>query len=204
MAPQATPRAVLPESARRELRAVGPFLLGALLIWGAGLAAGRTRGGAASVERAPWQRSWLELPAPEQRRYQAVREGILEAENLRASTKQWPSVEALAAEGVPPFALDEPTAPLTWVQRRLGVYVNYLGVPSSGAGQRWLVLFIEPAPVAFVTPGEAPPPVDEEHHTLPDGTSLHVTVWTQPNEGPAPAEVLAFPVTDGWTQRLGR
>jgi len=68
-----------------------------------------------------------------------------------------------------------------WVQRRQGSSGNYLG-PSEG--RRWLVLFIELDPRA--SPEKAPPE-DSEHHTLSDGTALHVTVWTQslietPNE----------------------
>jgi hypothetical protein len=204
VAPAPGGRAVLPDSRARELRALLPFLLAALGTWGAGLAVGRLTARDSAAELAPWQRSYLELPAAGQRLYRLVREGILEAENVRSATKQWPSVEALAADGVPPFAADAVTEPLAWVQRRQGVYVNYLGVPTGGAVERWLVLFIEPEPVAFATPGEKPPPVDEEHHTLPDGTALHVTVWTQPGTGPAPTGVLAFPVTEGWTQRLGR
>ena len=88
-------------------------------------------------------------------------------------------------------------------RRQHGIYVNYVGVPAAAQGTRWLVLFIEPAATAFEakTP---PPPVDEEHHTLPDGTALHVTVWTTANQGPEPTEVLAFPVSEGWVQRVGR
>jgi hypothetical protein len=185
-----------PSLERETLRAV-PFLALALVVWAGGLAWARLRGPAVGAAMAPWQQSYLALPEAQQRLYRAVREGIFEAENVRAATGAWPSVEQLADEGIPPFAADPLRPALTWRMAREGLYVNYVG---EGDGQRWLVLFIEPEPGALKTPGEAAPPVDEEHHTLPDGTALHVTVWTQPASAPAPAGVLAFPVAEGWTQ----
>lgn len=190
-------------SLRVELRHAAPWLALALVTWGAGVATAKLRAGSHAAERAPWQRSYLELSVDDQRLYRAIREGIFEAENRRAESpgKQWPAVDALAGEGIPPFAHEPPLPAMTWTMRRHGVYVNYVG---EGAQLRWLVLFIEPEPAAFTTPGEQAPPVDEEHHTLSDGTALHVTVWTQPVSEPAPAAVLAFPVAEGWVQRVGR
>ncbi|MEW5741783.1 MAG: hypothetical protein AB1938_22880 [Myxococcota bacterium] len=188
---------VAAQSLRREARHAAPFLALALTVWAAGVAVARWRGPAASVGLSPWQRSYLELPEGQQRLYRALREGIFDAENVRAETKAWPEAAALAEEGVPPFAQDELLPRLSWRTARQGLYVNYLG---EGDGQRWLILFIEPDPRELKTPGEAAPPVDEEHHTLPDGTALHVTVWTQPSTEPPPQGVLAFPVAEGWTQ----
>lgn len=189
---------------RRELTTAAPFALAAILVWSGGVLARRATGAPGTPEPAPWQRSYLELPVGEQRLYRQVREGIFEAENARGATKRWPEVAELAGDGIPPFAADALTPPLQWSRAQQGVYVTYLGVPSGGAtSQRWLVLFIEPEPSALNARG-ASPPVDEEHHTLPDGTALHVTVWTEPNAGPLPKGVLAFPVAEGWTQRLGR
>lgn len=198
---------------RAELVLVAPFVLAALACWGGALAARRVSGPSGPPEVAPWQRSYLELSTADQRLYRELREGILEAENLRAATKQWPAVAELAEAGVAPFAPDGLTPALTWTRAQHGVYVNYLGVPADGAaGLTWLVLFIEPEP-PVLSAKEPPPPVDEEHHTLPDGTALHVTVWTKPGTGaPAPssaaavvnAEVLAFPVAEGWSWRVGR
>lgn len=183
-------------SLRGELKRAAPFLALALLAWAAGVSAARWRGPETFAPLSPWQRSYLELPDDGQRLYRAVREGIFEAENVRAETGEWPDVQRLAEDGIPPFAPVEGPA-LSWRLARQGVYVNYLG---EGGGTRWLILFIEPEPNALKTPGEAAPPVDEEHHTLPDGTALHVTVWTQPATEPLPKGVLAFPVSDGWTQ----
>ena len=89
---------------------------------------------------------------------------MLEAENHRSGSREWPDPAVLAGEGVPPF--DAPD--LRWSRRQHGIYVNY------------------------------------QHHTLPDGTALHVTVWSMANQGPEPTEVLAFPVSEGWVQRVGR
>jgi hypothetical protein len=141
--------------------------------------------GASSQPLASWQRSHREMSEADQRRFRSIRIGLLQAEKVRGATGQWPEV-----------LFDDPQA--TWVKRRHGVYVNYLA--ASGA-TRWLVLFIEPEPKKL---NEKSPqaPIDDEHHTLCDGTELHVTVWSTPNEGELPAEVLAFPVTEGWVQRL--
>lgn len=190
-----------PPTLSLELRRAAPWFALALAVWAAGLLTARFRKTAVSESAAPWQRSYLELPVEEQRLYRAVREGIFEAENRRAETKEWPSAEALAADDIPPFAASAPLPRLRWTMRRQGIYVNYVG---EGAATRWLVLFIEPEPSAFTTPGEQAPPVDEEHHTLPDGTALHITVWTQAATEPPPAGVLAFPVAEGWIQRVGR
>jgi hypothetical protein len=181
----------------REARHAAPFLALALVVWGAGVGVARWRGASSQPARLPWQLSYLELPEAQQRLYRAVREGIYDVENVRAETKEWPEVAPLSEAGVPPFAEDALVPKLTWRRARQGLYVNYLG---EGDGQRWLILFIEPEAKALKTPGEAAPPVDEEHHTLPDGTALHVTVWTQPMSEPPPQGVLAFPVAEGWTQ----
>ena len=188
-------------SLQRELLELTPWLAAVAILWTTGVLLQRARTLRPEDTFAAWQRSWLQLPTSGQRLYRQLREGILEAENVRAATGAWPEPAALAADGVPPFAADALGSALTWTKRQHGVYVNYLGVPS-GAGPRWLVLFIESEPGLLRGPGEQPPPVDEEHHTLPNGLALHVTVWTsQTTPGD---EVLAFPVAEGWTQQLGR
>lgn len=190
-------------SLRREVLQLLPWLAAVAVLWTGGVFAQRARAARPEDTFAAWQRSYLELAAPEQRLYRQLREGILEAENARAATGAWPEPASLAADGVPPFAGDALSPALTWTRRQHGVYVNYLGVPADGRGQRWLVLFIEPEPGLLRGANEPPPPVDEEHHTLPDGMALHVTVWTTADPKPVD-EVLAFPVAEGWTQRLGR
>ncbi len=184
-------------SLRTEALHAAPFLAFALLAWGLGIAWAHRGGAPTDDALLPWQASFLARSEGDQRLYRALREGIFEAENLRAAAGGWPSVDALIEAGAPPFAADALLPPLAWTHAREGLYATYLG---EGDGQRWLILFIEPDPAALKTPGEPPPPVDEEHHTLSDGTALHVTVWTQPASAPRPAGVPAFPAAEGWTQ----
>ena len=191
------PRVIGGRTLRGDLRELAPWLCTTLALWAAVVAVRHTRVAAAPQVPA-WEHSFLELSQADQLRYRLVREGVLEAENRRSGSRDWPEPSVLAGEGVPPF--DAPD--LRWSRRQHGIYVNYLGVPLTGQGTRWLLLFIEPEPTAFEA--KAPPPVDEEHHTLPDGTALHVTVWTTASQGPEPTEVLAFPVSEGWVQRVGR
>jgi hypothetical protein len=146
----------------------------------------RHRTAAPSTELLPYQARVVELPATEQERFAQIRAALREAEKIRAASRQWP-----AEFGAPD---------VKWIQRGQGLYVNYLGVPDAPSRLRWLVLIIEPEPSALKDPA---PPEDEEHHTLSDGTAVHVSVWTTPNEGPIPQVVLPFPAAENWTQRLG-
>lgn len=183
-------------SAWREARG---WLALALAVWAVGTLASRAAGRTRAPATPPWQRSFRELDPDGQRLYRLVREGLLEAENERARAGAWPAPGALAAQGIPPFAADGAGPGLAWTLRQEGLAATYLG---EGPGTRWLVLFLEPDAAARAAP---PPPTDEEHHTLPDGTALHVTVWTQPSaRGPPPEGVLTFPVAQGWTQRVGQ
>ena len=177
-------------SVRSQLRQLAPWLVVSLAGWAVLLS--MRRQGTLADSAPSWQRSVSTLREGEQTRYRQVRAAVLALEKRRSGAA-WPEVEALAAEQVSPF--DE--AGVRWVKRQHGVYVNYLGTPRAPEQWRWLVLFIEPSPTAFKEP---PAPNDEEHHTLGDGTALHVTVWTAPNEGPLPDQVLAFPVADGWVE----
>ena len=82
--------------------------------------------------------------------------------------------------------------------RRQGATINYVG---ESEGLRWLVLYLEPDPRMERT---AAPPEDDEHHTLADGTGLHVTLWTQPLSEPTTELVTAFPGAEGWVERVAR
>lgn len=200
--PLPSPRDVSSPGLAAELRALAPWAAVAVAVWGASRCTRGSTGRSASPSARPGSARTSLAPA-EQRLYRELRAGLFDVENQRAATKAWPEVPWLVQQGVPPFAPDALTPPLDWTMARDGLYVTYLGVPKSSGGLRWLVLFIEPEKQAFAEQGP-PPPVDEEHHTLPDGTALHVTVWTAPDEGPRPQGVLAFPVAEGWTQRLGQ
>ncbi len=165
-----------------------------VVVWGGGLLVTRSRV-LPVAERPSWQHSFLELSAPQQRVYRELREAVFEAENQRVDQQAWPEVASLVDQGVPPFSRP------TWSLRRKGPYATYVG---EAEGLRWLVLFIEPEPLAAGQVADAKAPDDEEHHTLRDGTALHVTVWTAPMNAPSFEGVLAFPASEGWVQRVGR
>ncbi len=181
----------------KAAREVAPWLLLVGVVWGGGLLVQRLRPAPPSDPLAPWQHSFRELPNVEQRTFRQLREALPELERARVADGRWPAPELLAA--LEPFREDEVTRPRRWTLRTNGPYATYLGLPTSAADERWLVLFIEP------TTNEAAPSEDEEHHTLPDGRGVHVTVWSQPGEEPTPGDdVLAFPAAENWRQRVGR
>ena len=126
-----------------------------------------------------WQRPISELREPQQRFHAQLLEEIRGAEKVRGASQQWPLVPG-------------------WTLRRQGVYVNYL---RDAEGLRWLILLIEPDPRVAA---EKPPPDDAEHHTLSDGTAIHMTVWTQPLDEAKSEFVTAFPAAEGWVERVAR
>jgi hypothetical protein len=140
------------------------------------------------------------LPSDEQRLFRAMQEGSNEAVRLRAESDSWPSASALAASEIPPFAPDVlDKSGYHWADRRGGLFVNYLGVPSATAPKpAFLILVQEPDPIA----GERPPPlsvVDEEHQLLTGSVLLHVTYWkrspTNLDDG-----IIVDPALRGWQQ----
>ncbi len=157
-------------------------------------------GGRAS-DLLPFQQLVRDAPGVEQRTFRELQEGLLEAERARASTNRWPEASTLAAEGVPPFAPD-PTrkdATYRWTTLNQGMTVNYLGVPSTPSAPAWLLVIIEPEPGAPPDPA----PNDETHHRLPDGTTLHVSIWTVPERSRQSGfNAVQLPQNEGWTQLL--
>lgn len=148
----------------------------------------------------PYQILFRELPSAEQRTFRAMQEGVGEVVRARGTTGNWPSADALAADGVPPFAPDVlDKAGVRWSSRSDGLFANYLGVPSAGPGAPAFLIFVqEPDPVT----GEKPPPpsvVDEEHQLLADGTLLHVTYWKRPAAGLRNGLIID-PAIEGWAQ----
>jgi hypothetical protein len=148
----------------------------------------------------PYQRLIRDASAPEQRIFRELQEGLLEAEAIRAATGHWPDVSTLSDEGVPPFAPD-PTQKTSykWTSVRQDWVTNYLGVPSDPSAPAWVLVILEPEPGAPPDPA----PNDETHHRLPDGTTLHVSVWnlaeTKRRSGLA---ALRLPQNEGWTNLL--
>lgn len=139
-----------------------------------------------------------DLPSTEQRTVRAVHEGVIEVERVR-SAGTWPSVDALANDGVPPFAND-PLDVGHYVWRRVvrGLTTSYVGTPASTTTTPTLfVVFQEPAA------GDAAyskPAVDEVHHELADGTPIHATLWK--HAGAVADDVIDNPLAAGCLQVL--
>jgi hypothetical protein len=148
----------------------------------------------------PYQRLIRDAQPADQRIFRELQEGLLEAERIRAQTGHWPDVTTLAAEGVPPFAPD-PTQKVayTWTSVRQDWATNYLGVPSDTSQLAWVLVILEPEPGAPADPA----PNDETHHRLPDGTTLHVSIWNLKEERRRSGfAALRLPQNDGWTNWL--
>ena len=148
----------------------------------------------------PYQALVRDAPAGEQRVFRELQEGLLEAERIRGTTGRWPDVKALADEGIPPFAPD-PTqkARYTWTSVRQDWATNYLGIPDNSADAAWVLVILEPEPGAAADPA----PNDETHHRLPDGTTLHVSIWTMPEAKRGSGfAALRLPQNEGWTNLL--
>lgn len=157
--------------------------------------AGGTRDAAATL---PFQVLFRDLPGSEQRVFRQMQEGLEEALRTRGARGDWPTVESLAALGIPPFTRDVlDKSALGWTQRRDGLLVEYVGIPSSGPRTpAFLILIQEPEATGGEQPSAAV--VDEEHQLLPDGKLLHVTYWKR-SPMPRPG-VVADPALEGWSQ----
>jgi hypothetical protein len=149
----------------------------------------------------PYQKLVADSAPVEQRTFRELQEGLLEAERIRATTGRWPDAAALATDGIPPFAPD-PTRKgpsYKWTSVRQDWATNYVGVPSDSSALAWTLVILEPAP------GEPPDPApnDETHHRLLDGTTLHVTIWTIPEQSRRSGfAALRLPQNEGWTQLM--
>jgi hypothetical protein len=153
--------------------------------------------GSTSRHLLPFQVLIQDRPPIEQRMFRELQEGLLEAETRRADRGTWPAVASLAADGIPPFALD-PTAkggPYDWRLMASGTLVNYLGLPKRPDAPAWLVLVQEPEPGAPPDPARE----DEEHHRLITGDMLHVSTWVRADARVA-NRITRAPQAEGWTQ----
>jgi hypothetical protein len=197
---------ILPPSSREESWMVARAAFH-IVYWAALAVSAQTYdpGGAgrAIAEPSPFERRFADLDAADQRLFRAAQEGIVEAERRRSATGRWPAIEALAREGIPPFAPDPiDRARYAWTFMQRGTAVNYAGTPAPGSGREaLLILFVEP------DQGAAPDPlaqVDETHHRLGDGTMIHATVWMGPGLGAAREAVSVVLPDQGWKQILVR
>jgi hypothetical protein len=200
MRPTTTARTVtiLPPSARAETWMVARAVFH-IVYWSALTVSAQTYlpgAKAAASAPSPFERRFQDLDARDQRLFRALREGVAEAERRRSATGLWPSADALASAGVPPFAPDPiDRTRHAWTFAKAGTTVNYLGTPTSG--ETFLVLVVEPDPGTPVDPQAL---VDDVHHRLDDGTMIHVTVWMGPGLGTSREVVTVPPPEQGWKQ----
>jgi hypothetical protein len=191
---------VRPPSARAELGNVVRFSMVVVVgVWIFLATDSATFRDATSTNRhlLPFQTLIQDRPPIEQRMFRELQEGLLEAETRRADRGTWPAVASLAADGIPPFALD-PTAKggqYDWRLTASGLFVNYLGLPQRPDSPAWLVLVQEPDPGAPPDPARE----DEEHHRLIGGDMLHVSTWLRTDARIA-SRIIRAPQAEGWTQ----
>jgi len=146
----------------------------------------------------PFQKLVADVPSADQRMFRELQEGLLEAERLRTSAGAWPAPAQLADGGIPPFAPD-PTAKgsaYRWILTHRGAWVNYRGMPGAPGTTSWLVHVQEPVPGALPDPS----PEDEEHHRLPSGILLHVSVWLHADGERLSPALIPLPQNEGWIQ----
>jgi hypothetical protein len=159
----------------------------------------RAPGAAPASLATPFERRFQDLASEDQRIFRSIQEGVVEAERVRSSSGRWPSADALARAGVPPFAPDPlDRARYAWQSVDAPQKASYLGVPAAGSGRAcFFALIVEPDPG---TPADPLAREDEIHHRLGDGTMIHVTVWMGPPL-PDPRDALAtLPVERGYRQ----
>ena len=191
---------VQPPSARAELVLVVRFsMVIAIGVWMYLATDSATFRDAGNTNRhlLPFQALIQDRAPIDQRMFRELQEGLLEAETRRADRGAWPAVSSLAADGIPPFALD-PTAKggqYEWHLTVSGTLVNYLGLPQRSDAPAWLVLVQEPEPGAPPDPARE----DEEHHLLITGVKLHVSTWVRADAHVA-SRIIRTPQAEGWTQ----
>jgi hypothetical protein len=180
-------------SERTALIAIGGLVIGAVALY---LALSVMRGEADTARTLlPYQVLVRTLPEPEQHAYSTIRTSLAVIEDYRARSGQWPRIEDLASRGVAPFA-ESASLSRDWYSFVEGRTINYLGLPSADVATAWLLVIKEPDP-------NLPPdlaPLDDEHHRLPDGTMLHIYVWTHQFGARLEDRLVPLPQTEGWIE----
>jgi hypothetical protein len=149
----------------------------------------------------PYQMLVRDLVQADQSVFNQLRQSVLEAESQRAKTGQWPPADAVRTLPIESAGVDGvvPASPFVWRMTQQNIIVNYLGIPAGeGSAPAWLVRVQEPDPIAPIDVV----PNDEVHHRLPDGTVLHVSIWTYRFGSQLKSAFFAKPETAGWTQLL--
>jgi hypothetical protein len=182
---------VRPEDGSRETYAVlqGTVLLGVVSI----LVASALKGAPETDPVvAPYQRLFREQPASLQRTYRELLSGLEDALRLRTPKGEWPSVQVLREELVPPFVGADPD--YRWELRQKGAVLNYLGIPAPETKKPVFLLLIQQG---IPHPGSAA--LDEFHRKCLDGSLLHVGVWIHPKPE-VERGVIFVPEREGWTE----
>jgi hypothetical protein len=147
--------------------------------------------GAGSGTLLPYQTLVRNLVSSDQATFGDFQKNLIEIEAVRARTGHWP--EAGGGQG------PAPPPPYRWIGGREGLFLNYLAIPSDDvSAAAWLLVIQEPDPAAVPDPAQN----DEEHHRLPDGTVLHVSIWMHRFGEQVPREFVRQPQTAGWVQVL--
>jgi hypothetical protein len=136
----------------------------------------------------PYQQLVATLVSADQTMFADLSKQMVDVEEMRAAAGQWPGASRMTR-----------LTSYTWTASREGYFLNYLATPAddqSAAG--WLLVIQEPDPQAPVDPA----PNDETHHRLPDGTVLHVSIWTHRFGGQIDRRFVRQPERSGWTQVL--
>lgn len=177
---------------------IGIVTIAALVLGGVGLylALGSRYGsGDAARNLLPYQVLVRTLAEQEQQMYTAIRRGLPEMEAERARTSRWGEPLVFAANNVSPFSLAAEHK-VEWHRFQRGATTQYFGQPADPAAPSWILTIQEPEPN---TPPD-PAPLDDEHHRLPDGTTLHIYVWMRRVDGQAAPSFVPLPQNDGWTE----
>jgi hypothetical protein len=136
----------------------------------------------------PYQELVATLVGADQTMFADLSKRMIDVEGARAAQGRWP--EAGQLQTLPGF---------TWTASREGYFLNYLATPADDpAAAAWLLVIQEPDPQAPIDPA----PNDETHHRLPDGTVLHVSIWTHRFGGQIDRRFVRQPERSGWTQVL--
>ena len=143
----------------------------------------------------PYQLLATTLSDSAQQTHSSLRQGLIAAESDRARLKRWPEADTLREHGVAPFD-GTGSVGLTWHSFTQSTTINYIGIPADGTDPAWILAIQEPESGAPADPS----PNDDEHHRLPDGTTLHIYVWMHRFGGRVKPVFVPQPQAEGWVQ----
>jgi hypothetical protein len=149
----------------------------------------------------PYQMLLRDLVNSDQAMFGALQRSLLDAETQRTTTGRWPETPALISlpKTTPGGEASLPAAVYSWRRASVGAVTHYLGLPAEDvSAAAWMIVIREPEPGVPTDTA----PNDEEHHRLPDGTVLHVSIWTHRFGGQVDSTFVPQPEAAGWTQVL--